>query len=93
MKMNPILCVILSSFFSCYRMGQNMNTGVQYFKDFLFVEADILIASIVWDTSLREAECRLYPMKYLLIITTYICFVPNGKNIIQVISNFTYKIV
>ncbi|XP_056017686.1 uncharacterized protein LOC130053938 isoform X1 [Ostrea edulis] len=44
-------------------MGQNMNTGVQYFKDVLFVEAEILIASIVWDTSLKEAECRLYPMK------------------------------
>jgi hypothetical protein len=44
-------------------MGQNMNKGVQYFKDVLFVEAEIEYAALVWETSLREAEYRLYPLK------------------------------
>lgn len=44
-------------------MGQNMNEGIRYFRDVLFVEAEILLASVVWNFPLLEAERRLYPKK------------------------------
>ena len=31
-----------TDFDTFYRMGQNMNKGVQYFKDILFVETEIM---------------------------------------------------
>uniref|UniRef100_A0A8W8IS37 SWIM-type domain-containing protein n=1 Tax=Magallana gigas TaxID=29159 RepID=A0A8W8IS37_MAGGI len=43
-------------------MGQNMNEGVRYFKDVLFVESEIFVASLVWNLTLLEAERRLYPI-------------------------------
>ncbi|XP_062581778.1 uncharacterized protein LOC134243538 [Saccostrea cucullata] len=42
-------------------MGQNMNEGLQYFRDVLFVEGEILLAALLWNLSSSEAECRLYP--------------------------------
>lgn len=42
-------------------MGQNINEGVRYFKDVLFVESEIYVASLVWNLPLLEAERRLYP--------------------------------
>lgn len=39
-----------------------MNEGVRYFKDVLFVESEIYVASLVWNLPLLEAERRLYPM-------------------------------
>ena len=44
-------------------MGQNMNLGVQYFRDILFVEAEILIASIAFKSSIHEIDKKLYPLK------------------------------
>lgn len=51
-----------SYLFLCFRMGQNMNEGVRYFKDVLFVESEIFVASLVWNLTLLEAERRLYPI-------------------------------
>ena len=44
-------------------MGQNMNKGVQYFKDILFVETEIMIASVLMNLSIPDADRMLYPLK------------------------------
>nr|XP_022338595.1 uncharacterized protein LOC111134084 [Crassostrea virginica] len=44
-------------------MGQNMNKGVQYFKDILFVETEIMIASVLMNLSIADADRMLYPLK------------------------------
>lgn len=81
---------IISS--SCYRMGQNMNMGIQYFKDILFVESEIAIASIVWNVSLTEAEYRLYPRKWRkksgLIVRDVLDFVIVLKVLILFITGY-----
>ena len=45
-------------------MGRNMNLGVQYFRDILFVEAEILIASIAFKASIHEIDKKVYPIKW-----------------------------
>jgi hypothetical protein len=42
-------------------MGQNINMGVQYFNDVLFVEAEIEYAAFVWEITLKKQNIVFIP--------------------------------
>jgi len=45
-----------------FRMGQNLNLGVDYFRDVLIPETEVIIAAHLWSISKREADKILYPL-------------------------------
>ncbi|CAC5410194.1 unnamed protein product [Mytilus coruscus] len=47
------------------RMSQNMNSGTRYFKDVLFVEAEILVVSHIKKITVPEADRLLHPLPSL----------------------------
>lgn len=44
-------------------MGQNMNFRAEYFRDILFVEAEIVTASTLLNLHVTETNKKLYPIK------------------------------
>ncbi|CAC5395942.1 unnamed protein product [Mytilus coruscus] len=46
-------------------MSQNMNSGTRYFKDVLFVEAEILVVSHIKKITVPEADRLLHPLPSL----------------------------
>ncbi|CAC5395943.1 unnamed protein product [Mytilus coruscus] len=47
------------------QMSQNMNSGTRYFKDVLFVEAEILVVSHIKKITVPEADRLLHPLPSL----------------------------
>ena len=43
-------------------MAQNLNRGFEYFRDVLFVEAEILVVSVLYNMPITDVDRKLYPL-------------------------------